>query len=98
MKIISKKDAVNRIVSTSGQVFSARFIKRTNGEVRDINCRLGVTKHLKGGELKYKPAEKNLVGVFDMQGGEYRMIDIDGLLELKVNGEEFTIEREADAS
>lgn len=96
MRIISKRDAVQKIVSSKGKVFSARFIKRTNGEVRDINCRLGVTKHLKGGELKYRPAEKNLVGVFDMQGGEYRMIDIDGLLELQVEGEGFAVERTVD--
>lgn len=96
MRIISKRDAVQKIVSTKGKVFSARFIKRTNGEVRNINCRLGVTKHLKGGELKYKPASKNLVGVFDMQGGEYRMIDIDGLLEIQVEGEGFAVERTVD--
>ena len=88
---ISRKDAVDRIVKTKGKVFTAEFKKRTTGEMRRINCRLGVTKHLKGGELKYKPAEKNLVGVFDMQKQAYRMIDIDGLTNLIANGEEFEI-------
>ena len=98
MRIISKKDAVQRIVSTKGRVFSARFIKRTTGEIRNMNCRLGVTKHLRGGELKYKPAEKNLVGVFDMKKGGYRTIDIDGLLEIRVDGEEFVVIREEESA
>ena len=92
MKPISRRDAVEKMVNTKGRVFSARFEKRTTGEMRKINCRLGVTKHLKGGELKYKPSEKNLVGVFDMQKKGYRMIDIDGLTNLTVDGEEFVIQ------
>ncbi len=92
MKPISRRDAVEKMVNTKGRVFSARFEKRTTGEMRKINCRLGVTKHLKGGELKYKPAERNLVGVFDMQKKGYRMIDVDGLTNLTVDGEEFVIQ------
>ena len=92
VRIISRKDAVDRIVKSRGRVFTARFKKRTTGEERTMNCRLGVTKHLKGGELKYKPAERNLVGVFDMQKKGYRMIDVDGLTNLTVDGEEFVIQ------
>ena len=92
VRIISRKDAVDRIVRSKGRVFTARFKKRTTGEERTMNCRLGVTKHLKGGELKYKPAERNLVGVFDMQKKAYRMIDIDGLTNLVADGEEFEIQ------
>ena len=92
VRIISRKDAVDRIVKSRGRVFTARFKKRTTGEERTMNCRLGVTKHLKGGELKYNPAEKNLVGVFDMQKKGYRMIDVDGLTNLTVDGEEFVIQ------
>ena len=74
-------------------VFTATFIKK-DGSVRVMNCRLGVKKHLKGGELKYNPIEKNLLTVFDMQKGEYRMINISTLVELKAHGEVLTFEEE----
>ena len=35
------------LVDTNGKIFTAHFIKK-NGEIRVINCRLNVTKHIKG--------------------------------------------------
>ena len=48
---ISPTEAVEKIEAAkgSGRVFGVRFIKRTTGEVRDMNCRGGVRKHLRGG-------------------------------------------------
>jgi len=86
MKPISKRDALGKIRASKGRIFTATIIKRTNGERREMNCRLGVTKYV---------AKKNLVTVFDMQKKAYRMINIDGLEALKIDGEEFTIEDNA---
>ncbi len=47
--------------------FSVKFIKRTNGEIRDMVCRLDVKKYLRGGAPAYDFAEKNLVCVCDVQ-------------------------------
>ena len=69
-----------------GQIFSAQFVKK-NGELRNMVCRLGVVKHLKGGELKYDAKARNLLCVFDMQKGAYRMINISTLIELKIAGQ-----------
>jgi hypothetical protein len=69
-----------------GQIFSAQFVKK-NGEIRDMVCRLGVVKHLKGGELKYDAKARNLLPVFDMQKKAYRMINISTLIQLKISGE-----------
>lgn len=69
-----------------GQIFSAKFIKK-NGEVRDMVCRLGVVKYLKGGEMAYDAKARNLLPVFDMQKKAYRMINISTLIQLKINGE-----------
>ena len=69
-----------------GQIFSAQFVKK-NGEIRDMVCRLGVKKYLKGGELKYDAKARNLLPVFDMQKEAYRMININTLTQLKIDGE-----------
>ena len=46
----------------NGKIFTVTFIKK-DLSTRIMNCRLGVTKHLKGGTLKYDPTEKNLICV-----------------------------------
>jgi hypothetical protein len=77
---------LDQIVELAGnQIFSAVFIKK-NGERREMLCRLGVKKHLKGGSLAYDAKARNLLPVFDMQKEDYRMINISTLLELKING------------
>ena len=91
MKPISKRDALGKIHASKGKIFSAIVIKRTNGERRKLNCRLGVSKYVTGEGLKFDPKKKNLITVFDMQKNEYRMINIDGLEELIIDGEEFNI-------
>lgn len=67
-----------------GKIMTVKFVKRTTGEVRVMNCRLGVKVHLKGGVQAYDPKTKNLLTVFDMQKGAYRNINLDQVLE--VNG------------
>ena len=69
-----------------GRIVGARFIKRTDGTVREMNCRAGVTKHKRGGELAFNPLEKGLYPVFDMQKQEYRFISLDSVLQLRVDG------------
>ena len=91
MKPISKNDALGKIRASKGKIFTATIIKRTNGERRELNCRLGVKKYVTGEGLKFEPSNKNLIVVFDMQKNGYRMINIDGLEALKIDGEEFTI-------
>jgi hypothetical protein len=66
------------------QIFSAKFIKK-DGTVRDMVCRLGVKKHLKGGELGYDAKSMGYLPVFDMQKQAYRMININTLIEITIN-------------
>ena len=65
-------------------IFTVDFIKK-DGTLRTMNCRLGVTRHLKGGELGYNAKEKNLLPVFDMVAGAYRMINVSTILEIRFN-------------
>ena len=77
-----------------GRIFSARFIK-ADGSERLMVCRRGVHKDLKGKGLAYRPEEKGLLGVWDMQKrdprrdnqrGAYRMINLMTLQEVKFKG------------
>ena len=65
-------------------IFTVDFIKK-DGTLRTMNCRLGVTRHLKGGELGYNAAEKNLLPVFDMDKGAYRIINVSTIQEVRYN-------------
>jgi hypothetical protein len=65
-------------------IFTVDFIKK-DGTLRTMNCRLGVTRHLKGGELGYNAAKKNLLPVFDMVAGAYRMINVSTIKEIRFN-------------
>jgi hypothetical protein len=48
------------IQSTTGRFFKVSFIKRTSGERREMVCRIGVSKHLKGGSLSFNPKDHDL--------------------------------------
>ena len=70
----------------NGRIFSVRFVKK-DGTVRDMICRKGVKKGVKGtgagwGEGSMKP----LRTVFDMRKAGFRTIPTDRILRLKVGG------------
>lgn len=64
------------------KIFSAKFVKK-NGELRVMLCRLGVTKHLKGGVKKYDSDSLNYLTVYDLKKKAYRTINLNALTELK---------------
>lgn len=89
-KEYTKQDLVKAILNSAGNFFTVTFEKK-NGELRELNGRLGVKKHLRGGVLGYNPAEHKLISVFDIQKGAYRMINIDGLKKVSVNKKVYEI-------
>ena len=50
-----------------GQLFTVDFVKRSDGNIRTMNCRRGVKKGVKGTGQSYDPKSKNLLTVYDMQ-------------------------------
>lgn len=72
-----------------GQFATVTFIKRTTGEERKMNCRIGVTKHLAGGQKAFDDAEKNLITVFDTEKNHYRSINCDSIRHVKAHGKEW---------
>ena len=85
MKTIDKDTAKQYIYATNGKIFSAVFTKK-NGEKRKMICRQGVAKYVKGVGLKFKPEERDLIGVFDMHKKAYRFINVNTLEQIKVEG------------
>jgi hypothetical protein len=94
------------MIGNDGRFFSCRFHKRGNGELREMNCRLGVKKHLKGGVAAYDREEKNVICVYDPiaedkkikledgshpRTGGYRSISVEALIYLRVDGCGFNI-------
>lgn len=72
-------------VGENGKFFTVKFIKRSNGDERVMNCRLGVTKHLKGGAKAYDDSVHRLLTVFDVKSQGYRCIPLESLLEINGN-------------
>ena len=90
MKTIDKDTAKQYIYKTNGKIFSAVFRKK-DGEKRKMICRRSVSKYVKGVGLKFKPEERDLIGVFDMHKVAYRFINANTLEQIKVRGETYII-------
>jgi hypothetical protein len=90
MKRISKKHAIKLINENKGAIFSASYVK-VDGSLRDITCRLGVTKHLKGGKLAFNPTKLGMLPVFDLQAKGYRMLRVNTMYRLAIAGKQFTV-------
>jgi hypothetical protein len=88
---ISKAKAKDLINASKGKFFSVAFVKK-NGDLRNMNCRKGVTKHLNGGELAFNPNAKGLVVVFDAQKKAYRMININTLQSITIDKATYSVE------
>jgi len=90
IKKIDRDTAKKYIYESNGKIFSAVFTKK-NGEKRLMNCRTKVHRYVNGKGLSFKPQDKGLMTVFDLQKGEYRFINLNTLKELKINGEEYQV-------
>ena len=90
MKTINKDTAKKHIYKTNGKIFSAVFTKK-DGEKRLMNCRLRVKKYVKGVGRKFKPEDRGLIGVFDLQKDQHRFINLNTLESLKINGVEYEV-------
>lgn len=75
---------------TEGRIFSAYFRKK-DGTMRDMVCRRGVKRYLRGGDLPYDAKARNKLPVFDMSAKDYRMVNLDTLVSFNVGGETFIL-------
>jgi len=86
------KTLMTEIKQTIGnKIFSVSFVKK-DGTVREMVCRFGVTKHLKGGEMNHDPMELGHLVVFDMQKEAYRTINWNTVKQIKFEGKTYNFE------
>jgi hypothetical protein len=82
-KRVLPQELVQKMIEANGHFFSVQFVKK-NGEVRDMNCRLGVKKYLKGVGRMHPP---NMVNVFDVKAKGYRYVNLDTVIKAQIEGE-----------
>lgn len=68
-----------KLLNSNGKFLTVTF-KKKDGSIRVMNCRLGVTKHLKGGASTLNP--EKYITVYDMQSKGYRAIAKDAILSI----------------
>ena len=84
---LSLDEIIQKIKDTKGAFFTVKFIKK-DGTERIMNCRLGVKKYLKGGDLPYDPVDP--IAAKKQDGSEgYRMISINTISSAKISGVEY---------
>ena len=89
---MDSKELASIVAASNGRFVSVTFIKK-DGTERAMLCRLGVTKHLKGGESKLN-ADQYLT-VFDVQKEAYRAINKETILSVKLAGTTYVQEQSA---
>ena len=87
---MNNAEILNIINKSEGKIFSAIFLKK-DGTVRRMRCRLSVKKGVTGKGMAYNPIKRGLLPVFDMDKNAFRMININTLTSLKVNGEKYEL-------
>lgn len=73
----------NIIKMTNGQFFTVVFVKK-DGTERTMNCRIGVTKHLKGGTSTLNPEQ--YLTVYDMKSEGYRAVNLSTIVSITCGG------------
>lgn len=73
---MTKEKSIQQIImDTKGKFFTTTFIKK-DGSTRKMTARLGVRKGVNGKGLKFNPAEKDLLVVYEMSKDAHRMINL----------------------
>lgn len=77
------------IAQSNGKFITVVFYKKDNS-IRKMNCRLGVTKYLKGGNSTLD--KDKFIIVYDMVKNGYRAIDKESIVSVTLNGTIFNNE------
>lgn len=83
---MDSRDLATIIAESNGKIVTVTFTKK-DGTLRVMTCRLGVTKHLKGGESTLDADQ--YITAFDMASQGYRAINKDTIVSVKASGEVF---------
>ena len=89
-KFVTVNDAVEIIKNSKGKFLTVVFVKRSNNELRTMNCRTGVKKGVVGVGSKIGK-NAGLVTVYDMTKHQFRNVNVSGLREVKVEGKIYKV-------
>ena len=91
-KQITSEEAFNllHLPENQTQFFGGSYAK-LDGTIRTFNGRRKVTKHLRGGELKYDPSTRGNVIYWDRSKEAYRTIRTDDLISLRIGKQDYII-------
>ena len=88
--MISNETLLDVIRKTNGKFFKVLFVKK-DGSLREMTCRLGVKKDLRGGKSTTEHLD-NLITVYDVFAKGYRNINLDTVKYFKCGGVEYNID------
>lgn len=81
------------LAATRGKLFSVVFVRRRDGEVRRMVCRLGVHMAQTGAGLAFDPSVHGLFSVYDVQKRAYRFLPLENVLCLTCNRKRYRVTR-----
>lgn len=89
---INRTKVAQLLANTGGKIFSAAFVKK-DGTFREMNGRTGVVKHRKTEDKKSFAHDVNnpYFIVFDLQKGQYRVINLETLHWVKHEGIKYIV-------
>jgi len=89
-RAVAQEDGMRLLRETGGRIFFCTFIKK-DGTLRRMTARVGVSKGVNGKGLKFDPAERGLVVVYDMDKRAFRMINTGTLRRVHIAGKQYTV-------
>jgi hypothetical protein len=93
VKVIGPGSVQDIILGSGGRFLTVCFRKRTTGELREMTCRTGVRKGVKGVGMAFTPEQRNLVVVWDVEKRGFRMITLDEVIWVRDGKQQFTVDR-----
>lgn len=87
--MLNSRDLMSIIQYTAGGTFFRVTFVKKNGEIRNLVGRLGVTKHLVGGQRTTDPSQ--FLIVWDTQAKGYRSVNKDSVVCVKIRGKEHSV-------
>jgi hypothetical protein len=79
----TNEELVSIVENSNGKMLNLKTVK-DNGEFRSLTGRLGVRKGTNGNGLKFNPAEKGLIVIWDKDKQEHRMVRKENIYEVSL--------------
>ena len=76
--------------TSNGKIFFVEFIKK-DGTVRRMTARRKVNKGVTGAGMKYRPLQRGLMTVYDMDNGAFKLINLLTVKRASVNGKKYKL-------